>query len=82
VQVPAAYVYPGQVGWYIEHLHPGQSAVFDHRSAQIVIPKPDRGCRNATSDRGRSRPRMMRACHRATAYAFVAIVTRALCVTN
>jgi hypothetical protein len=38
VQVPSAYVYPGQVGWYIGHLHPGQTAVFDHRSAQVVIP--------------------------------------------
>lgn len=38
VQVPAAYIYPGQVGWYIGHLHPGQTAVFDHRSAQVAIP--------------------------------------------
>jgi hypothetical protein len=37
VQVPATYVYPGQVGWYIGHLHPGQTSVFDHRTAQPVI---------------------------------------------
>lgn len=37
VTVPAAYVYPGQAGWYIGHLNPGQASVFDHRTAQPVV---------------------------------------------
>jgi hypothetical protein len=52
VQLPTRYVHPGQVGWYIGHLHPGQSALFDHRSAQDVTSPPSSTTSTTTASVG------------------------------